>query len=112
VHGEILTEFAAVLLVAAALGAIAVLLRQPLIIAFIVVGVLVGPTGADVISQSDAWDLLSVTGISMLLFVVGLRLETSMRSAQPGRWRLSRASGRCSSPRRSALASPGFSGSM
>lgn len=74
-HDGILVEFAEVLLLAAALGGVAILLRQPLIIAFIAVGIIVGPTGADLISESEAWDLLAATGISLLLFVVGLRLD-------------------------------------
>ncbi len=74
-HGDILVEFAGVLIVAATVGGIGLLLRQPLIISFIAVGILVGPTGLDWIGESEAWDLLSVTGISLLLFVVGLRLD-------------------------------------
>lgn len=74
-HDEILVEFAYVLVVAATLGGVAVILRQPLIIAFIAVGIAVGPTGLNVISESDAWELLAATGISLLLFVVGLRLD-------------------------------------
>ena len=74
-HDGMLVEFAGVLLLAAGLGGIAILLRQPLIIAFIAVGIIVGPTGADLISESEAWDLLAATGISLLLFVVGLRLD-------------------------------------
>jgi Kef-type K+ transport system membrane component KefB len=38
-------EIAAILTVAAGAGALAVRLRQPLIIAFIAVGILVGPAG-------------------------------------------------------------------
>ncbi|MDA0271451.1 MAG: cation:proton antiporter [Chloroflexi bacterium] len=73
---DLLIEFTALLLLAAAAGAIGTLLRQPLIVAFIAVGIAAGPAGLDVISDSDAWELLSAVGISLLLFVVGLRLDT------------------------------------
>jgi len=74
-HDGILVEFAYVLVLATIGGGIAILLRQPLIIAFIAVGILVGPTSFNLISTSDAWDLLAAIGISLLLFVVGLRLD-------------------------------------
>ncbi len=74
-HNGILVEFTYLVVLAATIGAAATLLRQPLVVAFIVVGVAVGPSGLDVIGDTEAWDLLSVAGISILLFVVGLRLD-------------------------------------
>jgi Kef-type K+ transport system membrane component KefB len=73
---DLLVEFTALLLLAAAAGALGTVLKQPLIVAFIAVGIAAGPAGLNVISESDAWDLLSAVGISLLLFVVGLRLDT------------------------------------
>ncbi len=69
------TEFAALVMVAAALGVLATLLRQPLIVAFLVVGILVGPAALDVIQDGELWEVLATTGIALLLFVVGLRLD-------------------------------------
>lgn len=74
-HDGILVEFTYLVVLAATIGAVATLLRQPLVVAFIVVGVAVGPSGLDVLGDTEAWDLLSVAGISILLFVVGLRLD-------------------------------------
>lgn len=68
-------ELAVVLLAAAVVGAIAVRLRQPLIIAFIAVGLLVGPAALGWIEASEELELLAEFGIAILLFVVGLKLD-------------------------------------
>jgi Kef-type K+ transport system membrane component KefB len=67
--------FAAVLALAAALALLGNLLRQPLIVAFIAVGILVGPVGLGLVSHEGVIELLAQTGIAMLLFMVGLRLD-------------------------------------
>jgi Kef-type K+ transport system membrane component KefB len=54
---------------------VAVLLRQPLVVAFILVGIAAGPEVLGLISDAEVWELLSTIGISVLLFVVGLRLD-------------------------------------
>jgi len=69
------SEVAAVLAVAAAVGALAFWLRQPLIIAFIFVGILLGPAGLDWVHALDQVDLFAKLGIGLLLFVVGLKLD-------------------------------------
>jgi Kef-type K+ transport system membrane component KefB len=69
------SEIAAVLAVAAGLGALALWLRQPLIIAFIFAGVLLGPAGLDWVHALDQVDLFAKLGIGLLLFVVGLKLD-------------------------------------
>jgi Kef-type K+ transport system membrane component KefB len=75
IFGDTFTEIAILLLVAAIIGAIGVRLRQPLIVAFIVVGVLVGPSVLGWVSADDQVDLLAKLGIALLLFVVGLKLD-------------------------------------
>jgi len=75
VFHNVFYETAALLLIAAVCGAIAVRLRQPLIVAFIVVGILVGPAGLHWVHSADQVDLLAKMGIALLLFVVGLRLD-------------------------------------
>ncbi|MGJ7440049.1 cation:proton antiporter [Aquipuribacter sp. MA13-6] len=75
---EVFWMVAALLAVAAAVGSLSVRLRQPLIIGFIAVGILVGPT---VLGWVDATDgggevvLLAELGIAILLFLVGLKLD-------------------------------------
>jgi len=68
-------EMAALLALAAAGGGIALLLRQPLIVAFIAVGILAGPAGLGWVTPAGQLDLLAKLGIAVLLFVVGLKLD-------------------------------------
>jgi Kef-type K+ transport system membrane component KefB len=68
-------EFAIILLMAALLGAAGQLLRQPLIVMFIGLGILVGPSALDVVHSHEKIHLLAEIGISILLFVVGLKLD-------------------------------------
>lgn len=75
VFSDVFTEMAVLLLLAAVVGAIGVRLRQPLIVAFIAVGILVGPSGLGWVSANDQVDLLAKLGIALLLFVVGLKLD-------------------------------------
>lgn len=75
VFGNIFTEVAALLLVAAAVSALALRLKQPLIVAYIVVGIVAGPSVLGLITAKDEVDLLAKMGIALLLFVVGLKLD-------------------------------------
>lgn len=68
-------ELALILLIAAAVGAVGTALRQPLIVSFIAVGVLVGPAALDIVTMGEQLELLATLGISLLLFVVGLKLD-------------------------------------
>ncbi|HEY5602817.1 MAG TPA: cation:proton antiporter family protein [Gammaproteobacteria bacterium] len=68
-------QIGAVLGVAAIGGAIAQVLRQPLIVAFIAVGILLGPAWFGWVEQSSEIELFSRLGIALLLFVVGLKLD-------------------------------------
>jgi Kef-type K+ transport system membrane component KefB/Trk K+ transport system NAD-binding subunit len=68
-------ETALILAASAAMGALALWLRQPLIVAFIVVGILVGPSGLDLAGVDERLHLLAEIGIAVLLFVVGLKLD-------------------------------------
>jgi Kef-type K+ transport system membrane component KefB len=69
------TLFAAILAVATVAGLLATRLRQPLIVAFIGVGILVGPVGTGWVTAGDQIELLAQLGIALLLFLVGLRLD-------------------------------------
>ncbi len=75
IFGDVFTEIAVLLLMAAVIGAVGVRLRQPLIVAFIAVGILVGPSVLSWVSADDQVDLLAKLGIALLLFVVGLKLD-------------------------------------
>jgi Kef-type K+ transport system membrane component KefB len=70
--------FALLLLIAAAVGALAVRLRQPLIVAFILVGIVVGPAGTGWVTGQAEIELLAQIGVTVLLFVVGLKLDVHL----------------------------------
>ena len=67
-------EFAILLLLAAAAGALFVRLRQPVLIAYIVVGIALGPAGLGWVKAHDQVALLAQIGVTVLLFIVGLKL--------------------------------------
>lgn len=68
-------EFALLLIIAAAVGALFVRLRQPVLIAYIAVGILAGPAGLSLVTAHDQIDLLAQVGVAVLLFLVGLKLD-------------------------------------
>lgn len=68
-------EFALLLLICAVAGAVFVRLRQPVLIAYIVVGIGVGPAGLGLVTAHDQIDLLAQVGVAVLLFAVGLKLD-------------------------------------
>jgi Kef-type K+ transport system membrane component KefB len=72
---EHFSELALLLVIAAACGAVALRLRQPVLIAYIVVGIVVGPAVFGLVSAHDQIDLLAQMGIAVLLFLVGLKLD-------------------------------------
>jgi len=71
-------EIALILGLAAVIGAVGMLLRQPLIVAFLATGILAGPAGLSLIQSHGQIELLAQIGISLLLFVVGLRLDLGL----------------------------------
>ena len=71
-------EIAVLVLLAAGLGFAGLLLRQPLIVSFIAVGVLAGPGALGLVSSTDFIETLSQISIAVLLFLVGLKLDVSL----------------------------------
>ena len=76
--GDTFTEIAALLALAAAVGLLALLLRQPLIVAFIAVGLIAGPSALGWVRAQNEIDLLARLGVVVLLFVVGLKLDLKL----------------------------------
>ncbi|WP_404383441.1 cation:proton antiporter [Caenispirillum salinarum] len=68
-------ELSVVLLFAAAVGAVGLVLKQPLVVSFIAAGILAGPSVLDIATASEHLDVLAKFGIAILLFVVGLKLD-------------------------------------
>lgn len=72
---SVFSEFALLLIISAGAGAVALWLRQPVLIAYIVVGIVVGPAVLGLVTAHDQIDLLAQVGVTVLLFVVGLKLD-------------------------------------
>jgi Kef-type K+ transport system membrane component KefB len=68
-------EFSLLLIISAFAGAIALFLRQPVLIAYIAVGIIVGPAVLGIVHAHEQIELLAQIGVSVLLFVVGLKLD-------------------------------------
>ena len=78
ISGYIFYEIAALLVLAAAVGFAGLLARQPLIVSFIAVGILAGPSVLDIARSDEHIDLLAELGIAVLLFLVGLKLDLNL----------------------------------
>ncbi|GIX34006.1 MAG: potassium efflux system protein [Lysobacterales bacterium] len=72
---DVFQEIALLLLAAAAVGALLLRLKQPLIIAYMLVGLAVGPSVLGWITASAPVELFAEIGVTVLLFVVGLKLD-------------------------------------
>jgi Kef-type K+ transport system membrane component KefB len=71
-------ELTAVLCVATLAGFVGLLLRQPVIVSFIAVGVLAGPSALGLVRPNAHIELLAELGIAVLLFLVGLKLDLAL----------------------------------
>ncbi|MCK4589013.1 MAG: cation:proton antiporter [Nanoarchaeota archaeon] len=72
---NILLEIGIVIIAATLLAIIARFLKQPLIIAYIIAGIVIGPIGLGLIKSQEMIALFSELGIVFLLFIVGLQLD-------------------------------------
>ena len=71
-------QIALILLVTAVVGFGAKFARQPLVVAYIAVGILLGPTFLDLVHYEAEIELFAELGIALLLFLVGLKLDLSL----------------------------------
>ena len=78
ITGYIFYEIAALLVLASVVGFAGLMLRQPLIVSFIAVGILAGPSVLDIARSDQHIDLLAELGIAVLLFLVGLKLDVKL----------------------------------
>lgn len=74
-HAEIFTELSIVLVVVAVISVLMRMLKQPLILGYILTGILVGPLLLDVIHAKEAFEGFSEIGIALLLFIIGLGMN-------------------------------------
>jgi Kef-type K+ transport system membrane component KefB len=78
IHASAFYQLSALLVLAAAVGFVGLLLRQPMIVSFIAVGVLAGPSILGIVSSAENIELLAELGIAVLLFLVGLKLDLKL----------------------------------
>ncbi len=76
--GTAFSEVAVLLVLASLIGFAGMLLRQPLIVSFIAVGLLAGPSALDLVQSQDEIHLLAELGIVVLLFLVGIKLDIKL----------------------------------
>src|SRR5688572_28618179 len=57
------------------LGVVAQVLRQPLLLAYLIAGVVVGPAGLKLVSARESIEAISGLGLVLLLFLIGLEID-------------------------------------
>ncbi len=77
-QASLFNEVAALLVLAATVGFVGSLLRQPLIVSFILVGILAGPAFLGIARSNDQIEVLAQLGIAVLLFLVGVKLDVKL----------------------------------
>lgn len=75
---DIFSELSIVIVLVTLVSLVMRLLRQPLILGYIITGVLVGPSVFHLIHSKDAFEGFSSIGISLLLFIIGLGLNVNI----------------------------------
>ena len=77
-HGtpDLLTSIAICVIAAAVLGFISNKLRQPLILAYLLAGVVIGPEmGLFLVEDRESINVVSEIGLILLLFIIGLEID-------------------------------------
>ena len=69
------SELSLIIAIATFVGLIIHILRQPLIIGYILTGIIVGPSLLDIVHSEDTVDIFAKIGIALLLFIIGLGLN-------------------------------------
>lgn len=72
---SLFSEISFIIAIATFIGLAAHLLRQPLIISYILTGIIVGPSVLDIVHAEDTVDVFAKIGITLLLFIIGLGLN-------------------------------------
>src|SRR5712672_3614131 len=72
---EIFLELATIVFIATGVSILMKFLKQPLIVGYILSGILVGPSVLNALHTTAFIDTLSKMGIIILLFVVGLHMS-------------------------------------
>lgn len=78
IHQSSFFEITTLLVLTAIVGFVGAFLRQPLIVCFIIVGLLAGPSALNIVHSTEKIHLLSELGIALLLFLVGIKLDLKL----------------------------------
>lgn len=78
-HGNVFAELSLAIGVAAIMALIMKLIKQPLLLGYILAGLIVGPSVLGLISSGnqEMFDIFSHMGIALLLFIIGLGMNVS-----------------------------------
>lgn len=74
-HASIFTELSIIIAVGAVVSICMRIIKQPLIIGYILTGIIVGPSALNIIKSSETIEVFSSIGIALLLFIIGLGLN-------------------------------------
>jgi len=74
-HESVFTELSIIIAIGAVISLIMRLIRQPLIIGYILTGVVVGPSVMNLMKSQETVDVFANIGVALLLFIVGLGLN-------------------------------------
>lgn len=74
-HESVFAEISIIIAIAAGVSLFMRTIRQPLIIGYIVTGIIVGPSLLNLINSPQTIDVFSSIGIALLLFIIGLGLN-------------------------------------
>ena len=72
---SVIYDLSIILVAAAVLSYLAILLKQPLVIAYILCGIMIGPSGFGFVKNIELIQNVSHLGVALLLFLVGLCLH-------------------------------------
>lgn len=72
---SIIFELSVIIVGAAVLGTLFLYAKQPIIVAYIALGIAVGPSGLELINETEHIEQISHLGIVLLLFLIGLNLQ-------------------------------------
>lgn len=78
-HGtEIFIQLSLVIVLVAIVSMVVRLMKQPLILGYILTGILLGPTIFNAIPKDESFEVFSSIGIALLLFIIGLGLNAGV----------------------------------
>lgn len=77
-HSDVFTELSLVIVLATVVAFIMRALHQPLIMGYIITGIIVGPSVLGLIESKSAFETFSEIGIALLLFIIGLELSVAV----------------------------------